>query len=220
VKVIGGYRHGDTSTFVRLDWPGLCRACAVPAREPTLGRTCSGVGYSPPRCDYRPAPGRIEEALAYAEASRGLNQPDRSIDAACERILLGAGRADEAYERYALTASETATGLAAFRAIAKKYPHRDPSGILVDLAESCGDTGRYFAAAKDAGFYDLALKFAGEGRTDPRTLSRASRDLAGKEPMFAMAVGPLALERLLQDHGYEITSLDVLDAYKDIHRRR
>ena len=158
--------------------------------------------------------GRIEEALAYAEESRGLNQPDRSIDAACERILLDAGRMDEAYERYALTASEAATGLATFRTIAKKYPHREPSTILLDLAESSGDTGRYFAAAKDAGFYDLALKFAREGRTDPRTLSRASRDLAGKQPSFAMTVGRLALERLLQGHGYEITSLDVLDAYR------
>ncbi len=158
--------------------------------------------------------GRTEEALHYAEASRGLNQPDRSIDAACERILLRAGRADEAYERYALTASETATGLGTFRAIAKKYPHREPSGILLDLAESSGDTGRFFAAAKDAGFYDLALKFAEEGRTDPRTLIRASRDLAGKQPSFALTVGRLALERLLQGHGYEITSLDVLGAYR------
>lgn len=158
--------------------------------------------------------GRIEDALAYAEASRGLNQPDRSIDAACEHILLGAGRVDEAYELYALTASEAATGLAIFRAVAKKYPHRDPRGVLLDLAESSGDTGRYFAAAKDARFYDLALKFAEEGRTDPRTLSRASRDFAGKQPTFAMTVGRLALERLLQGHGYEITSLDVLDAYQ------
>jgi tetratricopeptide (TPR) repeat protein len=158
--------------------------------------------------------GRIEEAVAYAEASRGLNQPDRSIDSACERILLAAGRADEAYERYALTASETATGLATFRSIANKYPHREPSSILLDLAESSGETGRYFAAAKDAGFYDLALKFAGEGRTDPRTLSRASRDFAAKEPTFAMTVGRLALERLLLGHGYEIISLDVLDSYR------
>ncbi len=85
----------------------------------------------------------------------------------------------------------------------------------MDLAESSGDKGRYFAAAKDAGFYDLALKFAGEGRTDPRTLSRASRDFAGKQPSFAMTVGRLALERLFQGHGYEITSLDVLDAYRN-----
>jgi len=35
---------------------------------------------------------RIEEALAYAEASRGLIQPDTAIDAACEKILLDTGR--------------------------------------------------------------------------------------------------------------------------------
>ena len=35
---------------------------------------------------------RMEEALAYAEASRGLNQPDAAIDAACEKILLDLGR--------------------------------------------------------------------------------------------------------------------------------
>jgi hypothetical protein len=49
--------------------------------------------------------GRIDEAPGYAEASRGLNQPDAAIDAACEEILLDLGRADEAYERYALTAN-------------------------------------------------------------------------------------------------------------------
>ncbi|MGC4049973.1 MAG: hypothetical protein QM757_11365 [Paludibaculum sp.] len=74
--------------------------------------------------------GRVEEALDYAEASRGLNQPDRSIDAACERILLSAGRTGEAYARYALTANESSTGLATFRAIVRKYPQRDPVGIL------------------------------------------------------------------------------------------
>jgi len=39
----------------------------------------------------------VDEALAYAEASRGLNQPDAVIDATCEEILLESGRADEAY---------------------------------------------------------------------------------------------------------------------------
>ncbi len=158
--------------------------------------------------------GRIDQALAYAEASRGLNQPNRSIDAACEAILLSAGRLDEAYARYALTANETSTGLGTFRAIARKYPKRDPAGILIDLAESSGDTGRYFAVAKDAGFYDLALSFAESGRADPRTLSRAARDFAEKQPSFASKVGKLALERFLQGYGFEVTSLDVVDAYQ------
>ncbi len=158
--------------------------------------------------------GRIEDALAYAEATRGLNQPNRAIDAACELILLQAGRAAEAYEHDALTANETTTGLATFRAIVRKYPHQDPSEILLDLARTSADPGRYFAAAKDAGFYDLAIQFATKGRTDPRTLTRAARDLATKQPAFAMAVGRLALERLLQGYGYEVTSLDVLEAYQ------
>lgn len=158
--------------------------------------------------------GRIDEALAFAEASRGLNQPERSIDAACERILLAAGRADEAYQRYALTANECATGLATFRAIAKKYPRLDPAVILTDLAASSGDPGRYFAAAKDSGSFDLALQFAESGRTDPSTLSRAARDFVEKQPAFAMKAGRLALRRLLEGYGFDVTSLDVAEAYQ------
>jgi hypothetical protein len=51
-----------------------------------------------------PAQGLIDEALAYAEASRGLNQPDTAIDAACERILLDAGRVDEDRRLWQVTA--------------------------------------------------------------------------------------------------------------------
>jgi hypothetical protein len=157
--------------------------------------------------------GRVDEALAYAEASRGLNQPDPDIDAACERILLDSGRADEAYEKYALTATGSSTGLATFRAIVKKYPGRDPKKVLLDLAASSGDAGRWFAAAKDAGFLDLALEFANTGRTDPRTLSRASRDLLKKDTRFCLEVGRLAIQRILEGYGYELTGIVILDAY-------
>lgn len=159
------------------------------------------------------AQGLIDEALAYAEHSRGLNQPGTAIDAACEKILLDAGRDDEAYEKYAMTASGSSTGLATFRAIARKYSSRDPKKILLDLAASSGDAGRWFAAAKDAGFLDLALEFANTGRTDPRTLSRASRDLLKKDARFCLQVGRLAIRRFLDGHGYEPTALDVIDAY-------
>ena len=158
------------------------------------------------------AEGRIDKALAYAEASRGLNQPDHSIDAACERILLDAGRAEEAYDKYALTANAATTGLATFRAIARKYPGQDPKKILLDLAESTGEPGRWFAAAKDAGLLDLALEFAATGRTDPRTLSRAARDLIEADARFCLKVGRLAIQRILEGYGYELTGLDVLDA--------
>ena len=159
------------------------------------------------------AQGRVEEALAYAEASRGLNQPDGAIDAACERILLDAGREAEAYEKYALTANVSSTGLATYRIIARKYPTRDPKRILLDLAESSGDPGRWFAAAKDAGVLDLALLFAQTGSTDPRTLSRASRDLLEKDARFCLQVGRRALQRMLDGYGYDLIGNDVLDAY-------
>lgn len=157
--------------------------------------------------------GRTDEALAYAEASRGLNQPDTSIDAACEKILLDLGRVDEAYAKYALTANASSTGLATFRAIVRKYPAQDPKKILLDLAGSSGEPGRWFAAAKDAGLLDLALEFAERGRTDPRTLSRASRDFLKKDASFSLKAGRLALQRILEGHGYELTGSDVLDAF-------
>ena len=157
---------------------------------------------------------RSDEALAYAEASRGLNQPDSAINAACEQILLNIGRADEAYRKYALTAaSATSTGLATFRAICKKYPGRDPRAILNDLAEHGADRGLWFAAAKDAGFLDLALQFALAGRTEPRTLTRACRDFLDADPEFALQIGRLAIDRLLSGHGYEPTSADAVGAY-------
>lgn len=158
------------------------------------------------------AESRVDEALAFAEASRGLNQPDTAIDAACERVLLDVDRVDEAYEKYALTANWASTGRATFRSIAGKYPGRDPKTILLDLATSSGDPGRWFAAAKDAGFLDLALEFATAGRTDPRTLSRASRDLLQKDARFCLRVGRLAIERILEGYGYELTGADAIDA--------
>lgn len=159
------------------------------------------------------AEGRSNEALAYAEASRGLNQPNATIDATCERILLDAGRDTEAYEKYALTANQSSTGLATYRMIARKYPARDPMGILLDLAESSGEPGHWFAAAKGAGFLDLALQFAQTGQTDPRTLSRAARDFLEKDARFCLQVGRIAIQRMLEGYGHELTGVDVLDAH-------
>jgi hypothetical protein len=106
----------------------------------------------------------------------------------------------------------SSTGLATFRAIVRKCPGRDPKGILVDLAASIGDPGRCFAAAKTAGFLDLALKFANEGRTDPRTLMRAARDLREKDARFSFRAGRLAIERILEGYGYELTAAHAIDA--------
>ena len=81
------------------------------------------------------------------------------------------------------------------------------------MATLSGEPGRWFAAAKDAGFLDLALEFAKRGRTDPRTLSRAARDFLTKDARFSLEVGRLAIQRILQGYGYELTGADVLDAF-------
>jgi hypothetical protein len=156
--------------------------------------------------------GRLDEAIAYAEASRGLNEPNVAIDRACEELLLAAGRAEEAYSHYAFFANEGMTGLASYRALVKKYPTMDKRRILLDLVERSGEPGRWFAAAKDSGFLDLALTFATTGRTDPMTLSRACRDFLEKDTAFSCAVGRLSVERILQGYGYELTNFDLMDA--------
>jgi hypothetical protein len=112
-----------------------------------------------------------------------------------------------------LTANQSSTGLATYRMIARKYPTHDPKQILLDLAKSSGDRGRWFAAAKDAGFLDLALYFAQTGSTDSRTLSRASRDLLEKDAKFSLQVGHIAVQRMLDGYGYDLIGLDVVDAY-------
>lgn len=105
--------------------------------------------------------------------------------------------------------------MATYRAVAKKYPHKKPADVLADLVSTTpGEEAKWFAAAKDIGLYDEALALAQSGPCDPRTLSRAARDLAEKQPAFAAAVGLLALERLAQGYGYDITAADVWAAYQ------
>jgi hypothetical protein len=160
------------------------------------------------------AMGKKGEALRFAEDSRGLNEPDFMIDAACEEILLASGMSEQAYSRYAIAANQKTTYLATFGAIAKKYPHKKPADILKDLAASTpGEEGKWFAAAKSAGLYDQAIELANQSPCDPRTLIRAARDMAEKEPRFALEAGMAAFRWLLQGYGYEITSLDIRQAY-------
>jgi len=160
------------------------------------------------------AMGKKAEAIRYAENSRGLNDPGWQIAQACEAILLSSGMADDAYRRYALEANQGTTNLATFRSIAKKYPGMAPEQILRDLIKfSPGIEGKWFAAAKDAGLFDLAIELAKTSPTDPRTLTRAARDFAERQPMFALEAALAALRWIAAGHGYEITGLDVLDAH-------
>ena len=165
------------------------------------------------------AMGKKAEAIHYAEDSRGLNDPGWQIAEACEAILLSSGLTDEAYRRYAVEANQGTTNLATFRAIAKKYPHKQPTEILRDLTASTpGAEDKWFAAAKDAGLFDVALELASVSPTDPRTLSRAARDYAEKRPAFAITAGLAALHWISQGYGYEISGTDVLDAYAAVMR--
>ena len=163
------------------------------------------------------AMGKKAEAIRYAEESRGLNDPGWQIAQACEAILLSSGLLDDAYRRYAMDANLSTTHLATFRAIAKKYPNKQPEEILRDLiASTPGVEGKWFAAAKDAGLFDVAIGLATRSPTDPRTLTRAARDYAEKQPDFALAAGLAALHWISRGHGYEITSGDVLDAHATV----
>jgi hypothetical protein len=160
------------------------------------------------------AMGRKAEAMRYAEQSRGLNDPGWRIAEVCEAVLLSSGLAEDAYRRYAIEANQGTTNLATFRAIAKKYPNVPPEQILRDLVASTpGAEGKWFAAAKDAGLFAIAIELANNSPTDPRTLARAARDFAESQPKFAVAAGIASLRWISLGHGYEITGLDVLDAY-------
>ena len=159
------------------------------------------------------AMGRKAEAISYAEES-GLNDGPFAIAQACEDVLLSSGMVDEAYRRYGLRANQAGTYLAWFRAVQKKYPHKQPVEIISDLAgETPGQEGKWFAAAKSASLFDEAIALAKQSPGTPQTLTRAARDHAQKNPGFALEAGLLALHWLVQGYGYEITSVDVLDAF-------
>jgi len=160
------------------------------------------------------AVGKKAEAIRYAEESRGLNDPGWQIAQAYEAILLSSGLLDEAYRCYAVEANQGTTNMATFRAIARKYPNKLPDQILRDLiASTPGAEGKWFAAAKDAGLFAVAAELAIRSPTVPRTLTRAARDYAEKQPDFALAAGLAALQWISRGHGYEISGGDVLDAY-------
>lgn len=161
------------------------------------------------------ANGKNAEAIRYAEECRTPWASDLDIDAICEEILLSSGLVDEAYERYGLRANRGGTYLATFRAVAKKYPHKNAAEILAGLVKTTpGEEGKWFTAAKEAGLYDKALTLAALSPCDPRTLARAARDLADDRPAFAVDAGLLALHWLARGYGYEVTSSDVWRAYE------
>jgi hypothetical protein len=160
------------------------------------------------------AQGKKAEAIRLAESSRSPWASDLDIDQLCEEMLLSSGLLDEAYERYGTRANRAATYTAWFRGVAKKYPHKSAAEILDDLvAEAPGEEGKWFAAAKDAGLFDAAIGLANRTPCSPQTLTRAARDFEVKNPTFALEAGIAALRWLAEGYGYEVTGVDVLNAY-------
>ena len=173
------------------------------------------------------AMGKKAKAILYAESSLGLNDNPAAVASACEEILLSSGLADEAYERFALAANRSGSNLTNYRAIVRKYPHKEPVRILRDLVVSTpGDEGKWFAAAKEAGLWELAIELAKQSPCDPKTLTRAARDFVDTNPVFALEAGLAALHWLSKGYGYEISGADVWGAYSNtmraaerVHRR-
>ena len=160
------------------------------------------------------AKGRIDEAVREAEGCRSPWASDDEIDILCEEILLAAGRVDDAYERYALSANRKTTYLAWFRAVVGKYPGKPQPEILRDLVEADpARAGNWFAAAKSAELYEEAIDLANRTPCSPHTLTRAARDFATSRPDFALEAGIAALKWLVLGYGYEITGKDVREAW-------
>lgn len=161
------------------------------------------------------ASGKTEEAILYAEASKGLNDGYSAIASACETILLDAGQHEEAYRRFALSAVVATTNLARFRALVKKYPQKDSGQILQDLiASTPGEEGKWFATAKSLAHFELAATLAYESPVNIETLNRAARDFVEKNPTFALNVAFASLKWLAAGQFYEITGLDVYDSVR------
>jgi hypothetical protein len=163
--------------------------------------------------------GLWEGAIAFAEAVRSSTNPgfsEMSIDRFCEKLLVDHGRADEAYRRYGLRAASGTTNLSVYRSLVRTYPDGNHRRMLLDLIEARGDKGKWFAAGKDSGFFDIAVECAAAQGADPSTLVRAARDFCGKEPKFAAAVALLALSTLLAGGGYDPSVSEVDDAVKHL----
>ena len=160
------------------------------------------------------AMGRPDEAIRYAVEGRGLNDSPVAIARACEAILLSDDRREEAYREYGLIANQAATYAGWLRGVLKKYPEKKTVDVLDDLvAQTPGEEGKWFAAAKDARLLDKAIALANWTPCSPQTLTRAARDFVDTNPTFALEAGVTALRWLAQGYGYEITAQDVQNAY-------
>jgi len=162
--------------------------------------------------------GHEDQALAFAETllKDGRQWGHHDIAQFCEAILIRQKREEDAYRRFGLPTASGNTYLAMWRDLVKRYPDLDARRILVDLIESHGSKGKWFAAAKTAKYLDLALDCAAHSDAAPATLIRAARDFVIKEPAFAAQVGLHAIAHLLAGRGYEPSPLDIDEAVSHV----
>ncbi|MEZ5663171.1 MAG: hypothetical protein R3E94_06520 [Burkholderiaceae bacterium] len=161
------------------------------------------------------ARGQIDEAIAYLRKRAGSTTSETSIARFAEEELLKAGRRAEAFNQYALLANQANTHIATFRAVAKKYPELAKDKLLDHLVASTpGEPGKWFATAKTLKLFEQATRLAWASPCDPKTLNRAARDHLKTQPDFAMQCALASLHWMSMGHGYELTGMDVQDAYR------
>jgi hypothetical protein len=160
------------------------------------------------------ARGQTDQAIAYVRERAGTTTGPVTIARFAEDVLLQAGRRSEAFEQYALLANQSNSHVSTFRALAKKYPEREPAHLLADLvARSGSEPGKLFATAKTLKLWDQAIELAWASPCDPLTLNRAARDHLNKRSDFAMHCALASLHWMAMGHGYDLTALDAREAY-------
>ena len=116
--------------------------------------------------------------------------------------------------RCGLSAAVGNSYIARFRSVAKSYPIKNEFHILSDLiAATPSEEGTWFATARELGLYDLALELANRSPCDPKTLTWAARNYLDSEPAFALGSAIAAFHWLSEGWGYEVASVDVVEAY-------
>jgi hypothetical protein len=161
------------------------------------------------------ARGQVDQAIAYAHEHAGGSVRAETIARFAEDLLLAAGRRAEAFERYALLANRANSHLSTFRALAKKYPELQAAKLLKHLIASTPDEpGKWFATAKTLKLFDEAMQLASASPCEPTTLTRAARDHLVKNPQFSLQCALAALHWMSLGHGYELTGIDVVQAYR------
>jgi hypothetical protein len=159
--------------------------------------------------------GRVDEAIAYAEASNPLgHRHAQDIARVCEAVLLAANHRDAAYTRFAAVAHARQNCRQTFEALRRVYPERPDSELLADLlAASPGHEGRWFATASALRFHGLAAEIARRSPCDPRTLTRHAAALLDVDPGLAGELAVAAIRWLCAGQGVEIDGDDVYAAH-------